>query len=312
MPQKLAVAKRAVEDMLVRVRGAQTSGAVVLAECSAGLPLRTMSVSTALPPRAQSLQLGRGWVAAAATHGAHILPLTEVMLTDGSVVSCSIAQKQSFTIVDHTNQALHHQGDLHARPVSSHAPQLLAASALAATGLRIRSRPAFAQQLPATPQCHDGDAPTIRQIDGPYFKPSSPERIDLVEPNTKGRLVEISGQVLTRACQPVARALVDVWHADELGEYDNRGFRYRGHLFADDDGRYRVRTIMPALYTGRTRHYHVKVQAPSRPVLTTQLYFPADEPANRRDFLFRQRLVMRIAEAGDGLAARFDFVLDMR
>ena len=108
------------------------------------------------------------------------------------------------------------------------------------------------------------------------------------------------------------RALVDVWHADEFGEYDNRGFRYRGHLFTDAEGRYRFRTIMPALYPGRTRHYHVKVQAPARPVLTTQLYFPADEAANRRDGLFRQALLMRVAEAGDGLAARFDFVLDMR
>ena len=46
-------------------------------------------------------------------------------------------------------------------------------------------------------------------------------------------------------------------------------------------------------------------------MLTTQLYFP-DEPTNRRDSLFRRELVMRIAEAPDGLAARFDFVLDMR
>jgi protocatechuate 3,4-dioxygenase beta subunit len=68
---------------------------------------------------------------------------------------------------------------------------------------------------------------------------------------------------------------------------------------------------MPALHPGRTRHYHIKVQAPNRPVLTTQLYFP-DEPANRRDGLFRSDLAMRIAEAPDGLAARFDFVLDMR
>jgi len=28
--------------------------------------------------------------------------------------------------------------------------------------------------------------------------------------------------------------------------------------------------------------------------------------------LFRRELVMRMAEAGDGVAARFDFVLDMR
>jgi protocatechuate 3,4-dioxygenase beta subunit len=46
-------------------------------------------------------------------------------------------------------------------------------------------------------------------------------------------------------------------------------------------------------------------------VLTTQLYFP-DEPANRRDGLFRRDLAMRITETADGLAARFDFVLDMR
>jgi protocatechuate 3,4-dioxygenase beta subunit len=190
--------------------------------------------------------------------------------------------------------------------------RLLAASALAASGISLGVEPVFAQELAATPQCHDGDEPTIRQTDGPYFKPRSPERADLIEPNTKGRLVELAGQVLTRACRPVTRALVDVWHADEFGEYDNRGFRYRGHLFTDPEGRYRLRTIMPALYPGRTRHYHVKVQAPDRPVLTTQLYFPADEAANRRDGLFRRALLMRVAEAGDGLAARFDFVLDMR
>jgi hypothetical protein len=46
-------------------------------------------------------------------------------------------------------------------------------------------------------------------------------------------------------------------------------------------------------------------------VRTTQLYFP-DEPGNRRDGLFRRELVMRVAEAGDGLTGRFDFVLDLR
>jgi protocatechuate 3,4-dioxygenase beta subunit len=88
-------------------------------------------------------------------------------------------------------------------------------------------------------------------------------------------------------------------------------FRYRGHPSTDSDGSYRFHTILPALYPGRTRHYHIKVQAPERPILTTQLYFP-DEPANRRDGLFRRELVMRIAEAPDNLTAHFDLVLDMR
>jgi len=170
---------------------------------------------------------------------------------------------------------------------------------------------AFAEDAAPTPPCRDNHEETIRQTEGPYFKPSSPERADLVESNTSGRLVEINGQVLTRSCRPVERVLVDLWHADEHGEYDNDGFRYRGHLFTDVEGRYHFRTILPAIYPGRTRHYHVKVQAPERSVLTTQLYFP-DEPANRRDALFRRDLVMQIAETPGGLSARFDFVLNMR
>src|SRR5436305_3905307 len=134
---------------------------------------------------------------------------------------------------------------------------------------------------------------------------------DLVEPESKARLVELSGQVFTRSCRPVGQALVDLWHADERGQYANAGFRYRGHSFTDEEGRYRFRTILPALYTGRTRHYHVKVQAPRQNLLTTQRYFP-DEPMNRRDGLFRRELLMRVAEAGDALAARLDCVLDMR
>ncbi|MGA7486899.1 MAG: intradiol ring-cleavage dioxygenase [Xanthobacteraceae bacterium] len=187
--------------------------------------------------------------------------------------------------------------------------RLLLAGALAATGLIVDE--AMAEPLAPTPQCHDGDEPTMRQTAGPYFKPSSPERADLMEPASRARPLELGGQVLTRSCRPVARALVDLWHADEHGDYDNAGFRYRGHLYTDADGRYRFRTIVPALYPGRTRHYHVKVQAPNEPVLTTQLYFPG-EPANRRDGLFRRGLTMRVAEAGDALAARFDFVLDLR
>ena len=170
---------------------------------------------------------------------------------------------------------------------------------------------ALAQGAPPTPQCHDGDEPTVRQGEGPYFKPSSPQRADLVEAGTRARIVELSGTVFTRGCRPVDHALLDLWHADEFGEYDNKGFRYRGHLFTDAEGRYRFRTILPALYTGRTRHYHMRVQAPGRPLLSTQLYFP-NEPGNARDFLFRRELLMRMVDAGDGIAARFDFVLDIR
>ena len=183
--------------------------------------------------------------------------------------------------------------------------------AFAAGGLALAAPDlSFAQGTQPTPECRGGDEPTLRQGDGPFFKPSSPQRADLVEGGTRARIVELSGTVFTRGCRPVDHALLDLWHADEFGEYDNKGFRYRAHLFTDSAGRFRFRTILPALYTGRTRHYHVRAQAPGRPLLSTQLYFP-NEPGNARDFLFRRELLMRVAQAGDGLAAQFDFVLDM-
>jgi len=169
----------------------------------------------------------------------------------------------------------------------------------------------LAQDSAPTPSCHDGDEPTPRETEGPFFKPKSPERSDLREPGSGGRPFELSGFVLTRSCRPLLGAVVDLWHADEKGEYDNTGFRYRGHVITGPDGAFRFRTIMPALYTGRTRHYHVKVQAPGSRLLTTQLYFP-NEPANLRDGLFQRELLMRMADAGDALAGRFDFVVNIR
>jgi protocatechuate 3,4-dioxygenase beta subunit len=198
-------------------------------------------------------------------------------------------------------------------PADNHTTRrnFLVTAAVGATGL-IAAGDALAQQnLPPTPACDDGEAPTVRQTEGPYFKPRSPERSTLREPGMAGRPVELSGIVLTRTCRPVERALVDLWHADDKGDYDNAAFKLRGHVFTDAEGRYRFDTIMPGVYPGRTRHFHVKVQAPNKPLLTTQFYFP-DEAGNRRDGLFRRELLMKVADASDSLTARFDVVLDIR
>jgi protocatechuate 3,4-dioxygenase beta subunit len=46
--------------------------------------------------------------------------------------------------------------------------------------------------------------------------------------------------VLSLECKPVANALLDFWQADEFGEYDNKGFRYRGHQVTDAQGYWRL------------------------------------------------------------------------
>src|SRR3954468_12295493 len=161
-----------------------------------------------------------------------------------------------------------------------------------------------------TPMCHDGDPPTKPDIEGPYYKPRSPLRAQLVEPKTRGQLYRLEGFVLTRTCEPVPSAVLDLWHADETGAYDESGFRYRVHLFTDKTGRYRFDTIMPGLYPGRTRHYHFKVAAPFGRVLTTQLYFP-NEPRNSSDGYYSPALLMRLAKNSPVTVARFDFILDL-
>src|SRR3954471_1628922 len=84
---------------------------------------------------------------------------------------------------------------------------------------------------------------TARQTEGPFFKPASPQRVTLIEPATKALSLVVSGRVLSRECQPLKGVLLDFWHADEHGDYDNRGFRYRGHQFTDAGGRWRLGAI---------------------------------------------------------------------
>ena len=165
------------------------------------------------------------------------------------------------------------------------------------------------QTLSPTPEC-DHHAPTLRQTEGPFYKPRSPERTDLYVAGMRGHVIEIAGLVLTRSCRPLAGAVVDFWQADAEGNYDNDGFRLRGHQYTGEDGRYRLRTVVPGSYDGRTRHIHVKVQAPGSRLLTTQMYFPG-EAKNRRDPLFRRTLLIRTAKAAGGLTGQFDFVLDV-
>jgi protocatechuate 3,4-dioxygenase beta subunit len=169
---------------------------------------------------------------------------------------------------------------------------------------------ARAQPLRPTPACPGTPAPTARQTEGPYFKPDSPLRASLVDPGMAGPRIVVTGVVLSTACQPIAKALIDVWHADDRGDYDTTGYRLRGHQFTDDQGRYRLESIVPGIYPGRTRHFHIKVQAPDRPVLTTQLYFPG-EAVNARDPIFSRDLVMQVSDVAGGKAATFDFVLDL-
>jgi protocatechuate 3,4-dioxygenase beta subunit len=165
--------------------------------------------------------------------------------------------------------------------------------------------------LAATPAIADDDEPTPAQTEGPYFTPNSPLRKSIVPVGAGGTRLTLSGRVLSTAGRPVARALVDFWQADARGAYDNSGYRFRGHQLTNAKGQYSLLTVVPGLYPGRTKHIHVKVQAPHEPVLTTQLFFPG-VAGNRSDGIFTSEcLVKRWRLVNGRRLATFDFVLDV-
>jgi protocatechuate 3,4-dioxygenase beta subunit len=156
--------------------------------------------------------------------------------------------------------------------------------------------------------CKD-DKPTPAAADDTTFKAKSPERGALVEKGMTGQTLVLTGSLRGLVCGPIKGAVLDFWQADAQGVYDKTGFRLRGHQLTDANGRYRLETIVPGPYAKRAPHINVRVQAPGKPLLKTQLFFP-DDPLTARDAVFRAELAMKVTKTATDLTATFDFVLD--
>lgn len=114
--------------------------------------------------------------------------------------------------------------------------------------------------------------------EGPFYSPGSPERSTLIEEGMAGIPVLIFGRVFDQECNPIPGAKLDFWLADVNGEYDNVGYRLRGHVYSDAQGNYVLESIEPTAYTGRPPHIHVKVfSTDGAELLTTQMYFAGSE-----------------------------------
>ncbi|WP_300299640.1 intradiol ring-cleavage dioxygenase [Ferrovibrio sp.] len=185
---------------------------------------------------------------------------------------------------------------------------LQAAMFSALPGLGFAQTRGLSLPLEPTPACGEAHDPTPEQTEGPYYTPRTPQKTALREPGMAGIPLRIGGLVLSRRCRPLGRVMVDAWQADAAGQYDNAGYRLRGHQFSDAEGRWQFETILPGLYPGRTRHIHVKLQPPRGDILTTQLYFP-NEPGNARDGIFDRRLLVQMGGDDTAKIARYDFVL---
>jgi protocatechuate 3,4-dioxygenase beta subunit len=153
--------------------------------------------------------------------------------------------------------------------------------------------------------------PTFAQTEGPYYKAGSPERSSLVEADTVGEVLILTGRVLSTDCDPIVGALVDIWQADGGGVYDNDGYRLRGRVRTDGDGVYEIETVVPGEYPGRTPHIHVKVFEPDGSErLTTQIYLAGISDQVADSIFSNDLLAIDLPPGADGTKRiQFDIVL---
>lgn len=174
--------------------------------------------------------------------------------------------------------------------------------------------PQVAGRLSPTMTADDSSGPTLNQTEGPFYTPKTPRRRSLRDDLTVNAPMILAGRVLDTRGNPLAGVVLDFWHTTDEGEYDNTGYRYRGHQYSDSLGRYELTSIQPQAYSAlsmwRTGHVHVKAQGLNTKILTTQLYRPDTPELNARDGIYHDSLLMR-EDHHEGAARymRFDFVL---
>ncbi|MEJ8849979.1 dioxygenase [Variovorax rhizosphaerae] len=160
------------------------------------------------------------------------------------------------------------------------------------------------------------NAGTPRAIEGPLYIAGAPlskyeTRVDEEGDEQRGETMVMEGRVLDIDGKPVAGAIVDVWHANELGRYshfdpDQAEYALRRKIETDAQGRYRFRSFLPPGYAippnsptselftaigrhgNRPAHIHFLVVAPGLRTLTTQVNVPGDSFIDD-DFAFATR-----------------------
>jgi catechol 1,2-dioxygenase len=132
---------------------------------------------------------------------------------------------------------------------------------------------------------------TGKDIEGPYYRAGAPFVNKLRREGDLKKVLLVSGRVEGMpGCVPLPGAVVDIWHADVFGHYDNehgdpgaQKFVFRGKTKTDANGNYAFETVVPGAYAVgggghyRPAHIHYKISAPGYTAITTQLYFEGDK-----------------------------------
>lgn len=138
---------------------------------------------------------------------------------------------------------------------------------------------------------------TPSQTIGPFFRfgtdwLAEENLVSFEYPNA----ITLKGAVYDGAGVPVSDAMVEIWQADEKGEFPSAagstwsGF---GRRLTDENGSYEIRTVKPAPVSsgsGEAQAPHIVMVVFARGLLKpvfTRIYFPEEQAANGHDPLLR-------------------------
>ncbi len=185
--------------------------------------------------------------------------------------------------------------------------------------------------------CPDRPGITPATLPGPFYRADAPLLAlgsDLCR-DGQGRPLAVWGRVQGPDGEALAGAMLEVWHANGAGRYENQDpdsqpeFNLRGRFLTDEAGAFRFRTIRPGGYAlpddgpvgalarrlglalDRPAHIHFAVSAPGYRRLVTAVFDAAD-PAIDRDALFAVRpgMIGQFAPDGGGFVLEVRLVLD--
>ena len=156
-----------------------------------------------------------------------------------------------------------------------------------------------------------GDCETTTDILGPFYRPDSPMRNNLIIKGEPGIPVELTGKIKHNDClTPYKKAKIELWHCSSDGVYDNKSdeYRYRGTSYTDDNGQYSFKTILPVPYDAgggqiRPAHFHLMITAVGYQPLVTQLYFSGDNYIAKDNYASSssaKRRILHVQSLNDG------------
>ncbi|MFH0175650.1 intradiol ring-cleavage dioxygenase [Streptomyces cacaoi] len=196
-----------------------------------------------------------------------------------------------------------------ARPSVARRTVLVASGATAA---------ALAVGAAATPEAPTADAAdtapvaaaavctlTKEMTEGPYYLDGQYVRADITEGKAGIPLKLTLTVVDDDTCVPLSNALVEIWHADALGEYSgfvgsnghsepDSGTFLRGGVLTNSSGVAAITTVYPGWYRGRCIHIHIKVH--TNVTLTSDGSFTGGQELHTGQLFFNETITTAVAK----------------